>query len=111
MGIMGSMGTASGAPIHGNSVTIIVMALSMMLNSTDPVNPEVNSWATPVFGIVYVVLVVVALAALIASKGIPAPVKVAVGVAIFVLPFVGSVAWIIYSQVRHRGLGRTHKGS
>ncbi|MDP9905999.1 hypothetical protein [Arthrobacter bambusae] len=87
------------------------MALSVMLNPTDPINPEVNSWATPAFGIVYVALVVVALASLTASKGIPIPVKVAIGVAIFVLPFVGSIAWIIYSQVRHRGLGRPYKGS
>ena len=78
---------------------------SVVLSPTDPVNPVVSdSWATPVFGVVYFVLVVVALASLMASKWIPAPVKVAIAVAILVLPFVGSIAWIIYSQVRQRGL-------
>jgi hypothetical protein len=82
-----------------------------VLSPTDPVNPDISSWATPVLGIVYFVLVVVALASLIASKWIPAPVKVAIAVAIFVVPFAGSVAWIIYSQVRQRGLRRPSRRS
>ena len=82
-----------------------------MLSPTDPVSPDVNSWAARVFGVVYLVLVVVALASLMASKWIPAPVKVAIAVAIIVLPFAGSVAWIIYSQARQRELGRPHKRS
>ncbi|MGO4860164.1 hypothetical protein [Arthrobacter sp. 2MCAF14] len=69
----------------------------------DPVNPAVNSWAGPVFAVFYLVLVIVALASLIASKWLPAPVKVAITVAILVLPFAGSIAWIIYSQMRQRG--------
>lgn len=74
-----------------------------MLSPTDPVNPAVGSWATPVFAVVYLVLVIVALVSLMASKWIPAPVKVAITVGILVLPFAGSIAWIICSQVRQRG--------
>lgn len=87
------------------------MNLAVVLGPTDPVNPDVNSWVTPVLGIVYMVLVAVALASLMASKWIPALAKVAIAVAIFVLPFVGSVGWIVYSQVRHRGLGTQYRRS
>ncbi|MFF2298637.1 hypothetical protein [Arthrobacter sp. NPDC058127] len=83
-----------------------------MLSPTDPDNPDVSdSWATPAAGIVYLVLVVVALASLIASKWIPAPAKVAIAVAIFALPLAGSVAWIIYSQARQRRLGSPSRRS
>jgi hypothetical protein len=43
-------------------------------------------------GVVYLVLVVVALASLKASKWIPAPTKVAIALAIIVSPFAGSIA-------------------
>jgi uncharacterized membrane protein len=88
------------------------MNLSVVLSPTDPVNPDVSdTLATPVLGIAYFVLVVVALASLMASRWIPAPVKVAIAVAILVVPFAGSVVWIIYSQVRQRGLGRQSRRS
>ncbi|MFK4296135.1 hypothetical protein ABH924_001272 [Arthrobacter sp. GAS37] len=79
------------------------MNMSVVVSPIDPDNPVVSgAWATPVLGIVYLVLVIVALASLMASKWIPAPVKVAIVVGIFAVPFAGSVAWIIYSQARHR---------
>jgi len=53
------------------------MNLSVVVNPTDPDNPDVSdAWATPVLGIVYFVLVVVALASLMASNWIPAPSQV-----------------------------------
>ncbi|MGO4583242.1 hypothetical protein AB4Z38_05030 [Arthrobacter sp. 2RAF6] len=83
-----------------------------MFSPADPINPVVSdTLATPVLGIVYFVLVVVALASLIASKWIPAPVKVTIAVAILALPFAGSVAWIIYSQARQRRLGSPSRRS
>lgn len=83
-----------------------------MLNPTDPVNPAVgDAWATPVLGIAYLVLVVVALASLKASKWFPAPAKVAIAVAIIVSPFAGSIAWIIYAQARQRGSERPSRRS
>ncbi|GAA5189759.1 hypothetical protein GCM10023346_05190 [Arthrobacter gyeryongensis] len=83
----------------------IYMNLSVVVRPTDPDNPVVSdAWATLVLGIVYFVLVVVALASLMASKWIPAPVKVAIAVAIFVVPFAASVAWIVYSQAGQRRL-------
>lgn len=81
-----------------------------MLIPNVPDNPVADSWATPVFGLLYFVLVV-ALASLIASKWAPAQVKAAVAVAIFVVPFAGSIGWLIYSQARHRGLGRPSRRS
>jgi hypothetical protein len=111
MGIMGSTGTASGAPVHSDRFTIIGMDLSVVLGPADPVNPDVSSWATPVFGIVYLALVIVALASLVASRWISTPVKAVVAVAVLALPFVGAVAWIAYSLVRRRGAGKQHKNS
>ena len=55
------------------------------------------------FAVIYLVLVIVALASLTASKWIPAPVKVGIVAAILVLPFAGPIVWIIYSQVRQWG--------
>lgn len=86
------------------------MNLSVVLSPTDPVNPIVSdAWATPAFGIVHFVLVVVALASLMASKWIPTLVKVVIAVAILMLPWAGSIAWIIYSQVQQRGLRKPHR--
>lgn len=83
-----------------------------MLSPTDQVNPQVSdAWATPVLGIAYFMLALVALASLMASRWVPAPVKVAIAAAIIVLPFVGPVAWIIYSQVRQPRLGRPYRKS
>lgn len=88
------------------------MARSVMLNAADPVNPVVSdAWATPVVGIVYFVLVAVAFASLMAAKSIPTLAKVAIAVAILIVPFIGPVVWIIYSQVRHRSLRRPNRGS
>jgi hypothetical protein len=109
---MGSMGTASGASNHSNRVTIIDMDLSVVvLSSANPVIPDVNSWATPVFGIVYLALVIVALASLVASKWISTPVKAVIAVAILALPFVGAVVWIAYSLARQRGTGKQYENS
>ncbi|WP_284981218.1 hypothetical protein [Arthrobacter sp. efr-133-TYG-118] len=69
------------------------MNLSVVVRPTDPDNPVgSDAWATPVLGVVYLVLVVVALASLKASKWIPAPTKVAIALAIIVSPFAGSIA-------------------
>lgn len=87
------------------------MNFSAVLSPSDPINPDVTSWATPVIGVVYLVLVVGAFGSLMASKWFPGPVKLAIAVTILLLPFVGSVFWIIYSQVRHRGLMRASQGS
>lgn len=86
------------------------MNLSVVVNPTDPDNPDVSdAWATPVLGIVYFVLVVVALASLMASKWIPAPSQVSdcrrdpcVAVCRLRSPD-------CLFQVRHRGLMRPSK--
>lgn len=83
----------------------------MVLSSADPVNPDVSSWATPVFGIVYVTLIIVALASLVASKRISPPIKAVIAVAILALPFVGAVTWIAYWLVRQRGTGKQYENS
>lgn len=82
-----------------------------MLSPTDPVNPDVSSWATPVFGIVYLALVIVALALLVASRRISSPIKAVIAVAILALPFVGAVAWIAYWLVRRRNTVKQHEAS
>ena len=88
------------------------MNLSVVVSPPDPDNPVVSdAWAAPVLGIVYFVLVVVALASLKATKWIPAPAKAAVAVVIIVSPFAGSIAWIIYAQARQRARGRSCRRS
>ncbi|MDQ0029688.1 hypothetical protein [Arthrobacter bambusae] len=88
--------------LQGNGVTVVETDLSVALSPANPVIPDANSWATPLFGIVYLVLVVIALASLTASKWISTPVKVVVAVAILALPLVGAIAWVAYSLVRQR---------
>jgi hypothetical protein len=82
-----------------------------MLSPADPVNPDVSSWATPVFGIVYVALVIIALVSLVASKRISPPIKAVIAVAILALPFVGAVTWIAHWPVGQRGTGKQFEDS
>lgn len=85
--------------------------LSVMLTSSDPVNPGASSWATPVLGLVYLAFVIVALALLVASKRISPPVKVVLAVTVLALPFAGAVASITYSLVRQRSTRKQYVDS
>lgn len=87
------------------------MNFSVALSSANPVIAESNTWATPIFGVVYLVLVIVALTSLLRTNVLSAPVKALIAVAILGVPFLGAVAWIVYFLIRVRGRAEQHENS
>ncbi|MEZ2392171.1 hypothetical protein AB6813_22055 [bacterium RCC_150] len=82
------------------------MKLSAPLSIDNPLIPDDQLWVTPVFGILYLTLIIIALALLVTSKGIPALMMAAIAVAVLTLPFIGAIAWIAYSMRRQHNRTR-----
>ncbi|WP_460461786.1 PLDc N-terminal domain-containing protein [Arthrobacter pigmenti] len=69
--------------------------------AVNPTLTELYGWVTPLFGVIYVILAVGAIASVLRSQSVPGLAKGLWLIAVIIAPLVGAVAWFIF-MIAHR---------
>lgn len=73
--------------------------------AVNPTLTEQYGWMTPLFGVIYVVLAVAAIASVIRSQSVSGSAKGLWMIAVVIAPLLGAVAWFIFKFAHGPGGG------